>query len=233
MSIEREIDRIKQVYSNGYKPHPMDVNYTWHPRNPVSLYYRQSQERTIIKLINNTKIPIEESKILDAGCGTGNLLRFFIALQAAPENLFGIDLIPKRIQIGKLLSPTKMHFMIGNICALPFPSESFDLVCAFTVFSSILNSGVRRAAASQLESALRPGGLLLWYDFHRGTSDTTRGLPLQEIDQLFDQMERVALYSMHPLRASAIARRSLFLCEILERIPLIPRTHWLALYKKG
>ncbi len=232
MSTKDELDRIRRVYSSNYQPRSTETSYPWHPLNPISIYYRQTQERAIIHLLKKYSIPLEQIKILDAGCGIGGLLRFFTSLQAQPESLYGVDLMPERIRIAQQISPKLSHFLVGDIGYLPFSSKSFDLVCSFTVFSSILNDDVRHLVSCQIVEVLKPGGWLLWYDFHRGTSPTTRGVPLTEVDRLFGGLKRVALFSMHPYRAASVARRSLFLCEILDRIPLFPRTHWLALYQK-
>jgi ubiquinone/menaquinone biosynthesis C-methylase UbiE len=154
-------------------------------------------------------------------------------LQAQPQNLFGVDLMRNRVKVAGQMSPRQSHFLVGNICSLPFTPNHFDLVCSFTVFSSILDYSIRQQAANQIETVLKPGGWLLWYDFHQGTSSTTRGVPLPEVDRLLGGLQRVALYSLHPYRAAAFARRSLFLCEVLDRMPFFPRTHWLALYQKN
>ena len=44
-----EIDRIRQVYWQNYSPDPEDRNYLWHPLHPVSIYFRQSQERALAR----------------------------------------------------------------------------------------------------------------------------------------------------------------------------------------
>jgi SAM-dependent methyltransferase len=43
--------------------------------------------------------------------------------------------------------------------------DGFDVVFQGTVFSSILDPKLRQSLAEKMKSLLRPGGIILWYDF--------------------------------------------------------------------
>ena len=101
MTDSNEIDRIKEVYESRSIPDLKERGYLWHPCSPVSVYYRQAQERAVISLVNKYLLQLETIHLLDVGCGTGNYLRFMLSLGAAPENLHGIDLIPLRIDYAR------------------------------------------------------------------------------------------------------------------------------------
>ena len=69
---------------------------------------------------------------------------------------------------------------------MPFPAGSFDLVLQYTAVSSILNPVLRREICHEMARALKPGGLILSYDFWLNpTNSQTRGLGLMEILESF------------------------------------------------
>ena len=127
MTDSNEIDRIKEVYESRSIPDLKERGYLWHPCNPVSVYYRQAQERALISLINKYILQLETIRFLDIGCGTGNFLRFMLSLGAVPENLHGIDLIPLRIERARKFSPAELDLQVGNAMSLPFPDFKFKI----------------------------------------------------------------------------------------------------------
>ena len=163
----------------------------------------------------------------------GGMLQRFIKYGARPENLFGIDLLPDRIAQAKELNPL-IDFKCGNAEALPYEDEFFDIVMQFTMFTSILDYTMKRNIAREMLRVLKPGGIILWYDYHMDNpkNPDVRGDKEKEINDLFMKCEinlkRVTLAS--PL-ARAIAPFSVILCELLEKIPLLC-THYLGLIKK-
>ena len=48
---------------------------------------------------------------------------------------------------------------------LPFENGSFDVATAVTVFSSILDAAARRDLFDEMRRVVRPGGMVLVYDF--------------------------------------------------------------------
>jgi hypothetical protein len=112
---------------------------------------------------------------------------------------------------------------------LPYASRSFDLVLQLTAFSSILDDRIRCAIAGEMLRVLKPGGLIVWYDFWLNpTNRQTRGIRPAEILRLFPgssvEFQRVTL-------APPIARRlmpiSWIACELLENLRIF-NTHYLA-----
>lgn len=233
MSQSEEIERIREVYTTQYNPDPDDWGYTWNPRNPVSLSYRHALERNLVGLLNQAGVKLDNLEILDAGCGTGNLLRFYLHLGANPQKLHGIDLIQSRIAAGIRQSPAEIDFQLGDAQNLPYADQSMDLVSFFTVFSSILESTTRQNVARQARRVLRPGGMILWYDMRHAQTATTRGLEFEEILALFPDLKLEYLRKIHPAWGTRIARRSALAFNLLELIPVTPRTHYLALLRKA
>lgn len=63
--------------------------------------------------------PLRRCRILDVGCGDGGLLGSFRQPGAAPENRFGVDLLPNRIKVARELRPA-FTFVEGNAEQLAF-----------------------------------------------------------------------------------------------------------------
>ena len=232
MSKDQEIARIRQVMSESYGIKQRVRQNPWHPLNPISLHFRQKQEQALVKLVNEFNLPLVDMDILDAGCGTGSLLRLFAALGAQPSKLWGVDLMEERIEQALSLCPAAFHLETGELTTLPYCDASYDLVCQFTVFSSILDQEVRSQAASQMMRILRPGGWMLWYDLHSARTQSVRGLSSSEVATLFDKLVVRKRVELHPQKISRVINRSPLLAQIAETIPFLPRTHWLILLQK-
>ena len=81
-----------------------------------------------------------------------------------PCGLCGIDLSADRIAAARQRIP-HADLRIGSAAELPWPDASFDLVSQFTVFTSILDPGLKRAMADEMLRVLKPDGSILWFDF--------------------------------------------------------------------
>ena len=227
----REIERIKQSYERR-KRLPKDL---YSPFKPGNLFIVQQRERAILRLLDRYKMnPLAEKRILDIGCGGGGELRRFIEYGARPENLFGIDLLPDRIERAKELNPL-IDFKCGNAEELPYEDEYFDIVMQFTMFTSILDDTMKRKIAKEMLRVLKPKGIILWYDYYisKLTNPDVKGVGKKEIKRLFPNcsfhFKRVTLA---PPLARMIAPYSLLLCYLSEKIPFL-RTHYLVVISKG
>ena len=97
--------------------------------------------------------PQPGERILDAGCGTGQLTA---QIAAAGAEVVGIDSSPAMIEQARRNVPG-LRFEVHDLCDLPFEAE-FD-----AVFSNAVLHWVRRAedAAASMARALKPGGRLV------------------------------------------------------------------------
>jgi SAM-dependent methyltransferase len=102
-----------------------------------------------------THLPVwREKAILDAGCGTGAVLKQL----GNPSKNVGVDLAPEAIAFCRQRGLQNVRQ--ADISALPFADGSFDAV----ICSSVLYHEWVRDVASvmrELRRVLRPGGLLL------------------------------------------------------------------------
>ena len=111
--------------------------------------------------------------MLDIGCGTGaDLERVSDALGHRGLRV-GIDL--RRDALSAALAQASGTMVEGSVLALPFADESVDIVSQSVVVSSILDAGLRRTLAAEVERVVKPGGLVLSYDM-RVTSRRNRNV---------------------------------------------------------
>ena len=116
---------------------------------------------------------------------------------------------------------------------LPWDDASFDLVLQSMMFSSILDPSVRAAAASEMARVLRPGGLVLWYDFFTDNprNPNVRGVGRRELRELFPGFElRWRRVTLAPPLIRLLAPRARPLAAALQALKLLD-THALALLR--
>ena len=225
-----ETARLREAYTRRAEG-ALDACYSYF--EPANLYLFQKRERAILAALRRHRLtPLAGRRVLDIGCGDGSVLRDLVRYGATPRCLEGADLLPERIQRAQELGP-HMRFTVADAQALPYPEGAFDLALAFTLFSSVVDEGARRRVAAEALRVLRPGGVLLLYDFwiNPGNPDVRR-LRARHIRELFAghsiDLRRVTLA---PPIARALARWSWLACELLEKIPIL-RTHYLAVIIK-
>jgi len=227
-----EITRIKDAYSRRDSSGKKDLYQLF---NPAALFMSHQREKAILNALKKAGISdISSLKILDLGCGNGGVLRDFVKYGASPENCFGADLLPDRIETAKQISPN-MNFQCGNAEALPYEDSFFDMILCFTVFTSIFDKTMKQNIANEMLRVLKPDGIILWYDYHINNpkNPDVRGVKQKEIQTLFSNCQiHLAHTTLAPPLARAIAPYSVILCQILEKIPLLC-THYLGIIKNA
>lgn len=222
-----DLVRLKNEYSRReHNPGATDLYSLF---NLASLYSVQQRQREVLQiLLSQGFYPLDTKRILDLGCGRGNVLLEFLGLGALPSRLSGFDLLHYRLVDAKAKLPT-VSLACGDGQDLPYRSHMFDLIVQYTVFTSILDSQVKHNIAREMVRVLNPNGLILWYDFWLNPiNPQTQGIRPKEIRQLFPdckiQLRRVTL-------APPLARRlvgiSWTLCSLLEKLKVF-NSHYLA-----
>jgi len=226
-----EARRIREVYKQRKIGHktvnvtPMDLRgrYAIHEREELLLRVFRSQGLTTLAGL----------KILDVGCGAGALLGRLFDYGAEPENCFGVDLIEERLLFAKHLRPN-INFILGSGAQLPLPSESFDFVFQFLLFTSVLDAEIKRSIAAEILRTLRRGGRFIWYDFAYDNPQNAdvKGIARGEIQKLLPAC-RLNFWrlTLAPPLGRLAARVSPFLYRALSQIPLL-RTHYLCVAEK-
>lgn len=227
-----EADRIRAVYKKREKSVP---RYRYSCFNPAYLFALQQKEHHVLDMLRRCGLTdLDSRKVLDVGCGSGYWLCKFIQWGAAPAGLAGVDLLPEQIALAKARTPLGVRLFCANAARLDFPDASFDIVSQFTVFTSILDPAMRLALASEMLRVLRPGGIVLWYDYFMDNpyNPDVRGVRRSELERLFSDCRidcrRVTLA---PPLAERIAPYSRLACDLLERMPFLC-THYIGAIRK-
>jgi ubiquinone/menaquinone biosynthesis C-methylase UbiE len=228
-SLQAEAARIEQAYARRKSGN------LYSRFNPAYLFMVQEREQRFLALLSRHGcVPLDSKAILEVGCGSGDLLRDFIKWGARPENIVGIELLPERLAEAVELCPKGIHIHQGNAAEMPFPDKSFDVVLQSTVFTSVLDTTMKEALASEMCRVLKPDGLILWYDYHMNNprNPDVKGVKSQEIHRLFSGCEiRLQRMTLAPPIARLLAPYSWLACYILSRIPWLC-THYIGVIRK-
>jgi ubiquinone/menaquinone biosynthesis C-methylase UbiE len=222
--------RLRQVYARRAASAP---RYSWF--DPGHLFMVQELERRMLEALRRHDMAfLPPKRILEVGCGNGYWLREFIKWGATPENLLGVDLLRERVAHARSLSPAGVTFKGGNGTRLDCADKSFDIVLQATVFTSIRDFAVRQKVAAEMLRVLKPGGVVLWYDFHVDNphNSDVRGIKSKEVKKLFADcridLEKIILA---PPLLRRLAPHTWLGCHLLSAIPWLC-THYLGTIQK-
>jgi SAM-dependent methyltransferase len=156
-----EQERIERIYRAWHGGAAL-AKYAWH--RPDVVRQTAARSRMLAALLPLTVgRDLSSVRVLDVGCGNGGFLRQLIDWGALPAHLAGTELQQDRLDQARARTAPGVRWHLGHLDA--FADASLDLVCAHTVFSSILDDDVRRALAADMWRVLRPGGWTLIFDF--------------------------------------------------------------------
>ena len=228
---KQEIGRIEKEYARREKE--IAPNY-YSLEQPGNFYIYVQRLKEVLEMLKREKMwPLAGKKILEIGCGAGQWLADFEMLGAEPGNLHGVDLLPEKIERAKKRLPAAV-LHAGEAAKLPWPAGKFDLILQSTVFTSILDPEYKVAAAKEMLRVLKPGGVILWYDFRFNNpwNPNVKGIEKKEIAALFPGCSvKTKKLTLAPPIARTLAPVSWILCLLLEKISLL-RTHYLAVIRK-
>src|SRR5690242_9322876 len=112
-SLETEESRLRAAYEKRRR------GELYSRFNPGHLFLCHEREKHFLKLLSRYDCrKVDAKKILEIGCGTGDLLRDLIKWGANPANITGVDVLPDRISEANRLCPTGMHIQQGNAANL-------------------------------------------------------------------------------------------------------------------
>jgi len=232
-SNQGEEARIRATYARRDKDAENLWLYSW--LNPANLFTIQERDRQMVLLLNRLGITDVSAKtILEIGCGKGYWLREFIKWGAQPENITGVDLLADHVEEARRLCSNGVRIECGSAATVAVPAISFDIVLQSTVFTSILDSNLRRQIASEMLRVVKEDGFILWYDYHMNNpwNSDVRGVKKNEIHQLFPdchiELQRITLA---PPAVRLLAPYFWMSCCFLERLKIF-NTHYLGVIRK-
>jgi ubiquinone/menaquinone biosynthesis C-methylase UbiE len=107
----------------------------------------------------------EFGRVLDVGCGTGNLLPFLEAAGYRMQEYVGVDLSPEMLRIARS-KPCHVpaSWITADAARLPLRESSFDIAVSASVlhYWDDVDAGL-----AEIRRVLRPGGHLLLLDWVR------------------------------------------------------------------
>jgi demethylmenaquinone methyltransferase/2-methoxy-6-polyprenyl-1,4-benzoquinol methylase len=110
-------------------------------------------------------------RVLDLACGTGD-----IVFAAAPQvsRAVGLDVTHRMLQLARLRNPAeaRVHFVTGDMLALPFPDRSFTVV---TIGYGLRNVPDLHQSLREIRRVVVPGGRVMSLDFNRPSNPIVRG----------------------------------------------------------
>ncbi len=134
----------------------------------MGLGVNQSNSRMIIEM---AKIKPGD-KVLDVGCGSGNLTLTAKRYAGVSGSVYGIDAAPEMIEVAKKKasrSRLEVDFNVGLIEKLAFPDATFDVVISRLVIHH-LPDDLKRNGFAEILRVLKPSCSLLIVDFNPPTS---------------------------------------------------------------
>jgi demethylmenaquinone methyltransferase/2-methoxy-6-polyprenyl-1,4-benzoquinol methylase len=139
----------------------------------VALSYGQDRrwKRRLIAMA----APRPGSRALDLATGTGDIA-FGLARRGA--RVVGLDITHRMIQLARGKAgahPARVRFLVGDMLALPFPDDSFDIV---TTGYGLRNVPNLAAAIEEIRRVLAPGGQVVSLDFNRPANGLVRAVYL-------------------------------------------------------
>jgi len=142
----------------GFGPTPIETRegyalwsetYPSRPHNPLM----QAEQSVVVPILEAAS----PRRALDAGTGTGRYLPLLVS--AGARLAIGLDASLPMLRHNTDAVPR----VCGDVCHLPFPDASFDLVCASLMVGDLenLHGWIREATR-----VLTRGGHLVYSDFH-------------------------------------------------------------------
>lgn len=158
---QAEPERLSRV-PRGWHGSAALARNAWH--RPDIVRQQAMRARVLSRmLVSTVGTDLTHLRVVDVGCGTGAFLRQLIDWGATPANLTGTEFHQDRLDIAAARTAPGVGWHEGRLSALP--AAGADLVAAQTVFSSILDPGLRQQLAAEMWRMLRPGGWTLVFDF--------------------------------------------------------------------
>jgi SAM-dependent methyltransferase len=118
-----------------------------------AMWYYRALHRHVTRSLGRRLGPA--AHVLDAGCGTGGLLRRLHAAHPAWQ-LTGLDFSPLACEFAR--ERTGGEVVQGSVAALPFAAATFDAVTSCDVVCQVAEPAV---AVAEFHRVLKPGGTLV------------------------------------------------------------------------
>lgn len=120
------------------------------------MWYFRALHSHVARALDGGGLP-GDAAVLDAGCGTGGLLRRLSGLHPGWK-WTGVDLSPAACRFARERAGPATEIKEASVTALPFPDASFDAVVSADVLYHVADDA---AALREFARVLRPGGVVI------------------------------------------------------------------------
>lgn len=227
-----DVQRLRDYYATRLGS--SDIARRYSLSDPAALFARQRRSRVALSLLTAHGLTdLSTLRIMEIGCGSGDVAAEYFSHGARPANIHGLDILPLRAAEARERVPGA-RFLCADGALLPYRDRSFDVVLQYTALSSILSPQWRQEVAAEMLRVLQPGGLILWYDFlWNPLNKQTIGLRKKDLRELFPQCELVfRRVTLIPPIARRVVRMSWWLAETLENFRLLNSHYFVAIRKR-
>lgn len=141
----------------------------------ITVLLSYGQDRRWKRRLVAMAAPREGASALDLATGTGDIA---YQLAAVGARVVGLDVTARMIELAKTKSGGdcgRPRFLVGDMLALPFAGESFDIA---TAGYGLRNVPDLSAAIDEIHRVLKHGGVALSLDFNRPSNTIVRAVYL-------------------------------------------------------
>ena len=197
----------------------------WDDRNPGYGMLVADLRRRLLAFIGASLSRDVPSRVLDLGCGTGDLFREVASL-GLPLDWQGVDLRPEVVADAEASYPGAV-FHVASADQVPLPAASCDVVIAQVLFSSLPSPQLELGVASEVSRLLKPGGWLVWMDirYSNPANAAVHGISAARLSSLFPSWKAdLASVGLIPPVARRLGPAAGILYPLLSTVPAL-RSH--------
>lgn len=201
------------------------------PWQPGEILMTSERKRIAARMLNEHKVfPKTGDRCMEIGYGRLGWLADLISWGVRETDLYGIELDAARSAYAQGLLPVA-NLKVGDACELPWDDNSFQYVIASTVFSSILNSEVRKSLADEITRVTCRGGVVIIYDLcvDNPGNKSLKKLKRSEVEAMLPGFRcDFRSITLVPPLARYVAKWNWTLSTLLSSLPFL-RTHFLGI----
>jgi len=162
------------------------------------MWYYRALHRHVVRSLTG-ELPAAGGRVLDAGCGTGGLLRRL--REARPHwQLTGVDFSPLACALAR--ERTGGEVLEGSITALPFAAATMDAIVSCDVVCQVADPA---QALREFHRCLKPGGVVVvtmpayqWmYSYHDQEVGNLRRYTRGEVELLLRAADFVVTFNSY------------------------------------
>src|SRR6516164_9025386 len=156
----------REYWDARYATFRPEASGTFTHSSAANTWFYRAKKKRILELSRQCHISLKGLRVLDAACGSGEFVDFFV--REGAEYVLGLDFSPVAISICKKRFSTvrECHFGCLDLSKeIPVDLiEAFDLVCCFEAIFLLPSETDFQQGLRNLCAALRPGGHLIISD---------------------------------------------------------------------